>query len=86
MAKSLDMARWPPSAPSKVAVISRAFALRRKLGATGGTGDYIAKPKGMHWRTFERAVARIRRAEDIVDMHEALLLGRLEESFPDKDR
>ena len=57
-----------------------------KLGATGGTGDYIAKPKGMHWRTFERAMARIRRAEDIVDMHEALLLGRLEESFPDKDR
>jgi len=66
--------------------LSRAFALRRKLGATGGTGDYIAKPKGMHWRTFERAMARIRRAEDIVDMYEALLLGRLEESFPDKDR
>src|SRR5262249_47098584 len=66
--------------------LSRAFALRRKLGATGGTGAYIAKPKGMHWRTFERAMARIRRAEDIVDMHEALLLGRLEESFPDKDR
>src|SRR5262249_45813823 len=66
--------------------LSRAFALRRKLGAGGGTGDYIPKPKGMHWRTFERAVARIRRAEDIVDMHEALLFGRLEESFPDKDR
>jgi hypothetical protein len=63
--------------------LSRALALRRKLGATGGTGDYIAKPKGMHWRTFERAMARIHRAEDIVDMHEALLLSRLEGPLPD---
>ena len=52
---------------TEAAEMSRALALRRKLGATGGTGDYIAKPKGMHWRTFERAMARIRRAEDIVE-------------------
>ena len=57
--------------------LSRAFALRRKLGHDGGIGDYIARPKGMHRRTFERAMARITRAEDIVDMHEALLFGRL---------
>lgn len=57
--------------------LSRAFALRRKLGADGGIGDYIAKPKGMHWRTFERALERVERAEDIVDMHTVLLLDRL---------
>jgi hypothetical protein len=51
--------------------------LRRKLGVGGGIGDYVAKPKGMHWRTFERALERIRRAENIVDVHEAVLLSRL---------
>ena len=57
--------------------LSRAFALRRKLGADGGIGDYVAKPKGMHWRTFEHALERIDQAEDIVERHTALLLDRL---------
>ena len=35
------------------------------------------KPKGMHWRTFERAMERIDRAEGIVDGHTVLLLDRL---------
>jgi hypothetical protein len=52
-------------------------ALRRKLGADGGIGDYVTKPKGMHWRTFERAMERIDRAEGIVDGHTVLLLDRL---------
>jgi hypothetical protein len=56
---------------------SLAFALRGKLGDDGGIGDYVAKPKGMHWRTFERAMKRIDRAEDIVDGRMALLLARL---------
>ena len=43
--------------------LSGAFALRRKLGADGGIGDYVTKPKGMHWRTFERVMERIDRAE-----------------------
>ena len=46
--------------------LSGAFGLRRKLGADGGIGDYITKPKGMHWRTFERVMGRIDRAEAIV--------------------
>jgi hypothetical protein len=54
-------------------MVLSAFALRRKLGADGGIGDYVTKPKGMHWRTFERAD----RAEDIVDRHTVLLLDRL---------
>jgi hypothetical protein len=57
--------------------LSGAFALRRKLGADGGIGDYVTKPKGMHWRTFERAMERIDRAEGIVDGHTVLLLDRL---------
>jgi hypothetical protein len=47
------------------------------VGADGGIGDYVAKPKGMHWRTFERAMERIDRAEGIVDGHTVLLLDRL---------
>lgn len=57
--------------------LSRAFALRQKVGDHGGIGDYVAKPKGMHWRTFERAMERIDRAEDIVEMHTVLLLNNL---------
>ncbi len=57
--------------------LSRAFSLRRRIGADGGIGDYGAKPKGMHWRTFKRTLEKIRRAEDIVDTHTILLLDRL---------
>ena len=57
--------------------ISRAFSLRRKLGDDGEIGDYVTKPKGMHRRTFERAMGKIDRAEGIVDGHAVLLLDRL---------
>jgi hypothetical protein len=48
---------------------SRAFALREKVGGRGGIGSSITKPKGMHARTFERAMEKIYRAEEIVDRH-----------------
>lgn len=57
--------------------LSRAFALRRKLDASGGIGEFIAKPKNMHWRTFEGMMERVRRAEDVVEMHADILLERL---------
>jgi hypothetical protein len=57
--------------------LSRAFALRGKIGGQGGIGDYIAKPKWMHRRTFDRAMEKIYRAEEIVDAHTDLLLDRL---------
>ena len=41
--------------------ISRAFTLREKIGDKGAIGDYIPKPKGMHWRTFGRALERVQR-------------------------
>lgn len=58
--------------------LSRAFALRAKIGGKGGIGDYIFKPKGMHRRTFERAMERVYRAEEIVDWHADLLLRQLQ--------
>jgi len=57
--------------------VSRAFALRGKIGGKGGIGDYIAKPKGVHRRTFGRAVERVNRAEEIVEADADLLLKRL---------
>ena len=33
--------------------LRRAFKLRGKLGADGGIGDCVPKPKWMRWRTFE---------------------------------
>jgi hypothetical protein len=41
----------------------RAFRLRRKLGSTGAIGDLIERPKGMRWKTFDRHMKRIARAE-----------------------
>jgi Mrr N-terminal domain len=60
--------------------LSRAFALRGKIGGEGGIGGYILKPKWMHRRTFERAMEKIYRAEEIVDRHCDLLLERLRRS------
>ena len=62
--------------------LSRAFALRGKIGGKGGVGDYIPRPTGMHARTFERAMEKIYRAEQIVEAHSAFLLDRLKRRSP----
>jgi hypothetical protein len=49
--------------------IRRAFKLRHRLGAEGGIGDYIAKPKWMRWATFDREMAKVEDAEAIVNGH-----------------
>lgn len=52
--------------------------LRRKLGAEIGLGDWIGpKPKGMHWKTFERTRARIHDAEAEVYDDMLVLLNRM---------
>jgi hypothetical protein len=56
-------------------ISTRANGWERKLGADGGIGDYVTEPKGMHWRTFERAMERIDRAEGIVDGHKRKAIG-----------
>jgi hypothetical protein len=57
--------------------LSRAFALRGEIGGDGGIGDYIPKPKGMHARTFERAMEKVYAAEETVEAYTDLLLARL---------
>jgi hypothetical protein len=62
--------------------LSRAFALRAKIGGKGGIYSRIEKPKGMHARTFKRAMAKVYAAEEIVDAHSDLLLDRLKRVRP----
>jgi hypothetical protein len=57
--------------------LSRAFALRAKIGGKGGSCTCIEKPKGMHARTFKRAMEKVYAADEIVEAHAALLLDRL---------
>jgi hypothetical protein len=52
--------------------LRRAFKLRGKLGAAGGIGDYVPKPKWMRLRTYDRKLEEIFAAEGVVDAH---LLG-----------
>jgi hypothetical protein len=49
--------------------IDRAFKLRRRLGADGGIGDYILKPKGMRWATFDREMMKVEKAEAVCDAY-----------------
>jgi hypothetical protein len=53
--------------------VRRALKLRDKLGGTGSIGDYIPR---MRWPTYEPAMARIDRAEEVVDAYTDLLLDR----------
>jgi len=55
---------------------SRAFKLRERLGGTGAIGSYVPKPKWMRWSTYDREIARVEAAEDIVDAHISLFLQK----------
>ena len=52
--------------------LRRAFKLRGRLGADGGIGDYVPKPKWMRRSTYNRKLEEIFAAEEVVDAH---LLG-----------
>jgi hypothetical protein len=61
-----------PYASQQETVLDRASRkarkLRRKLGDDGGIGDPIwKKPKGMHWRTFEKLKAKVDKQDDIAN-------------------
>jgi hypothetical protein len=45
--------------------ISQAFKHRQRLGADGGIGDPIDKPKGMRWATFDRKMQQIEAVEAV---------------------
>jgi hypothetical protein len=57
--------------------LGRAFKLRRKLGSNGGIGDYIEKPKGMRWRTFDRMMERVEKVEAVCNANLVLLVQQL---------
>ncbi len=55
----------------------RAFKLRGKLGGEGGIGDSIPKPKWMRWPTYERKLAEIFAAEEVVEAYLGAALDEL---------
>jgi hypothetical protein len=61
--------------------LRRAFKLHAKLGADGGIGDHIPKPKWMRWRTYDRHLEQIASAEEVIDGHLAAFLWKLDPSL-----
>ena len=54
------------------------WKLRARLGGEPGMANPIpGKPKGMHWRTYNRIVDDIYRVESIIDDHTIALVERL---------
>jgi hypothetical protein len=48
-----------------------------KLGADGGIGDHIAKPKWMRWPTCDRKLEEVFAAEEVVDAHLCAFVSKL---------
>jgi hypothetical protein len=57
--------------------ISQAFKRRQRLGADGGIGDPIDKPKGMRWSTFDRKLEQIKAAEAVCNARLFQLVQKL---------
>jgi hypothetical protein len=57
--------------------LGRAFKARQRLGSPEGIGDFIPKPKGMRWRTYDRHMQRVKQAEATVTAHTWSLLQSL---------
>ena len=71
-----------PYASQQETVLDRASRkarkLRRKLGNGGGIGDPIwKKPKGMHWRTFERLKVKVEEQDGIANFAFAARASKL---------
>lgn len=49
--------------------LRRALKMRGKLGADGGIGDCVPKPKWTRWSTYDRKLEEIFAAEEVVDAH-----------------
>lgn len=56
---------------------TRVFKRQARLGEVTGIGFMPAKPKGMHWATYEREAARIAADEAACQMDAQLMLARL---------
>ncbi len=61
-------------------LFSRARKLRQWLGEDGGIDDpWPEKPKGMHWKTYNRKIDQIDDLETKADAHMSVYLRRLAE-------
>lgn len=61
--------------------VSRAWKARLALGGKRGEnplGSPLPKPKGKHWRTFDRDMARLKRLENVTTRHVWFALMRLQ--------
>ena len=59
------------------------WTLRAKLGGEPGMANPIPdKPKGMHWRTYNRIVDEIHRVENVVEDFSFALIARLIKRAP----
>jgi len=60
----------------------RSRQLRRTLGCSKGVlclpAELIQKPKGMHWRTFDKRIAQIKEADELALGSALATLGSLE--------
>jgi len=57
--------------------LRRAFKLRRRLGANGGIGDYVPKPKWMRLRTYDQKLNEVFAAERVVNGHMLMFVQKL---------
>jgi hypothetical protein len=71
-----DLAYPSQREPQHYRLLSRAQSLHVRLGGNGAVGDGLPpKPKGMHWRTYERLSRRYLRFESAMDFAAAARFG-----------
>ena len=58
--------------------LSQAFKIRRRLGGAEGVGLPVDRPSGLHQRTFDGEIARLKRYEAICDRRMLQLVERLD--------
>lgn len=63
--RCLDLAYACQQESEPFRLLRKAQRLHRRLGGDGALdfGFYVPKPKGMHWRTYRRLIAKGERAE-----------------------
>jgi len=71
-------------ASKRDAPCDRSWTLRRALGCDEGflslPAEYIRKPKGMHWRTFERKIEQLKRVDARALAEARAMLASIERS------
>ena len=58
--------------------LRKAQKIRERLGASLSLADFAGKPKGMHWRTYERLMVELKAAEGTTNSYVLDWLSRLQ--------